>query len=423
MIGVIGLNHKSAPISIREYFAFSDKEILELLKKIKSDEVPEAVLLSTCNRTEIYFYSTKKCRKSAAQIILNKITKYKKITECIEEYFYTYKSSEAVRHLLNVASGLNSMVLGENQILGQVKNAYRLSAENKFTGLVLNRLFHKAIEAGKKVRTETEINKGASSISYAAVELITEVFKNISDKNVLLFGAGETGELVLQSLFKRGAKKINIINRTFENAKNLAKIYKASSYKFADLEKVLNHSDIVITAAFSPEIIITEKLIESILKKRGNNKKLFFIDLSLPRCIDGSIKNNKNIFLYNLDDLDTLVSKNYSKRKNEIEKAGKIINKIINDFETWYTALSLKPTIDQIKDKFKKINEKEIMNIKNKVDEEKFDIINNYGEVLQKKYLQFIIKNLKFLTNNGEKLEYIEMVNNLFELNKNKNEK
>ena len=423
MIGIIGLNHKSAPIEIREYLTFSDKEILELLKKIKSEEISEAVVLSTCNRTEVYFYSTKKCRKSASQIILNKIKKYKKINDDIEEYFYTFKAAKAVRHLFKVAAGLNSMVLGENQVLGQVKNAYRLSAENKYTGLVLNRLFHKAIEAGKKVRTATEINKGASSISYAAVELITEVFKDISDKKVLLIGAGETGELVLQSLSKRGAKKINIINRTFENAKLLAKIYKASAHKFSDLEKILSHSDIVITAAYSPEIIITEKLLDIILKKKGNGKKLFFIDLSVPRCIDESITNNKSIFLYNLDDLEAAVHKNYSKRKNEIDKAEKIINKIMDDFEVWYATLSLKPTIDQIKEKFGKININEIKNFKNKVDEEKFKAINDYGEFLQKKYLQFIVKNLKSLTNNGEKLEYIEMVNNLFELKSSKHEK
>lgn len=423
MIGVIGLNHKSSPISIREYFALSDKEILELLKKIKCDEIPEVVILSTCNRTEVYFYSTKKCRKSAAQIILNKIKKHKKINENIKEYFYTFKTTNAVLHLLKVAAGLNSMVLGENQVLGQVKNAYRLSAENKYTGLILNRLFHKAIEAGKKVRTETEINKGASSISYAAVELMAEAFKDISDKKLLLVGAGETGELVLQSLSKRGAKKISVINRTLENAKKLAKIYKATVYKFQDLEKILSHSDIVITAAYSPEMIITEKLIENILKKKGNDKKLFFIDISVPRCIDESIKNHKSVFLYNLDDLKAVVSKNYSKRENEIEKAEKIIDKIMDDFETWYATLSLKPTIDQIKEKFEKINTNEIKNFKNKLTEEKFNAINVYGESLQKKYLQFIIKNLKSLTNNGEKLEYIEMVNNLFELNKNKHEK
>jgi glutamyl-tRNA reductase len=416
MIGLVGLNHKTAPVEIREKFVFSEEEIANFIFGLKEEnESTEVVVLSTCNRTEVYFNLTKDCDFSSYSYFLNKLGEFKSIKKEINPYFYTVGGREAVEHLLNVAAGLDSMVLGENQVLGQVKEAYRISASRNYTGSVLNKLFHKAFEAGKKVRTDTEINKGASSVSYAAVELASKIFSDLEMHPVLLTGAGETGELVLKSLVERGSNKLFVTNRTYSRAENLAKKYSAEPVRFEELKEQLVNCDIVITSTSSPEPLFSFKMLKEVMKVR-RHRTIFLIDLSVPRDIDEKAKHLENVFLYNIDDLDEVVAHNYEKRKHEVKKAEKIIKKIIDEFYSWVSTLNLAPTIDSLSDKLNILTLSGLKNLKSGVTENEFDRMSEFGECIKKKYLGLIIKNLKELSNNGQKPEYINLVNNLFGL-------
>jgi glutamyl-tRNA reductase len=416
MIGLVGLNHKTAPVEIREKFVFSEEEIVRFISGLKGEnESTELVVLSTCNRTEVYFNLTKNCDFRNFSYVLKKLAEFKKIKKEINPYFYTLSGREAAEHLFKVAAGLDSMVLGENQVLGQVKEAYRISASRKYTGSVLNKLFHRAFEAGKKVRTETEINKGASSVSYAAVELASKIFSDLEGHPVLLTGAGETGELALKSLVERGSKRLFITNRTYSRAEKVAEKFNAVPVRFEELEARLTDCDIVITSTSSREPLFSFKMVKEVMKVR-RHRTIFLIDLSVPRDIDEKVKIIENVFLYDIDDLEEVVAHNYEKRKHEIKKAEKIISRVNDEFFSWVSTLNLSPTIDSLYDKLNNMTSSGLKNLKNSVTENEFVKMSEFGELIKKKYLGLIVKNLKELSNNGQKPEYINLVNNLFGL-------
>ncbi len=416
MIGIVGINYKSAPINIREQFVI-DKESQEsfLISLAENTNIKKAAVLSTCNRSEIYFTKFKHCNESDFNSILTHFCAYKNIKADLKSHFYSYSGENAVKHIFNVASGLDSMILGENQILSQIREAYRISVSCNFTDTVLNRVFHKAFEAGKRVRTETSINAGASSISFAAVELAIRLFKDLATRSVLLIGAGETGELALQSLTKRGCRNIFITNRTFSRAEKLVKKYNAEPVQFKDLYEHLIKCDIIIGSSSSKTSIIQYSRMQEIIEKR-HNRPIFFIDLSVPRIVEEEIKKIKNVYLYNIDDLEKIVADNFGKRQGEIVKANAIVNDVANDFISWYKTLNLKPTIELLTEKYKSILSSELKSIKNKMDHNEYKKVSEFEDIIKGKYLGLIIKNLKTLTNNGEKLEYINLVNNLFSL-------
>jgi len=416
MIGLVGLNHKTAPVEIREKFVFNEEDIASFIYGLKEEnESTEVVVLSTCNRTEVYFNLTKDCDFRNFSYILKKLARFKNVKKEISPYFYTVGGREAVVHLFNVAAGLDSMVLGENQVLGQVKEAYRISASRKYTGAMLNKLFHRAFEAGKKVRTDTEINKGASSVSYAAVELASKIFSNLEMHPVFLTGAGETGELVLKSLVDRGSKRLYVTNRTYSRAENLGNMYNAEPVRFEELDEHLVNCDIVITSTSSPDPLFSFKMLKEAMKKR-KHRTIFLIDLSVPRDVEEKVKHLENVFLYNIDDLEEVVAHNYEKRKHEIKKSEKIIKKIIDEFFSWVSTLNLAPTIDSLSDKFDVLTSIGLKNMKGSVSEHEFDKLSEFGNFIKKKYLGLVIKNLKELSSNGQKPEYINLVNNLFGL-------
>lgn len=423
MIEIVGINHKSAPINIREQFAIDKDEIHPFLKILKERTgIANAVVLSTCNRMEIYFTIPKDCKAGLFKIIINELLIQKKLTidSSLASHFYNYTNIDAVKHLFNVASGINSMVLGEKQVLSQIKEAYRISVANKFTDAILNRVFHKAFETGKRVRTETSINKGSSSVSYAAVELIFRLFKDApGHSSILLIGAGETGELVIQSLVKKGYKHIYVSNRTFSKAKKIAGKYDARAVTFDSFTEYLNKCDIIITSTSSKELIIKHSLMQEMIKKR-NNKPIFIIDISVPRDVEKNVKDIENVHLYTIDDLEEIVKSNYEKRQGEIEKANIIIDEIVAEFSTWVQTLNLSPAIELITGKYESIMSKELSIIKNKMTENEYKRVSEFAHFIKGKYLGHIIKNLKFVSENGRKLEYIDLVNNLFGLRENK---
>ena len=416
MIGVIGINHTTAPVEIRELFAFDEQEILRFAGLLRSLYPSlEIVVLSTCNRTEIYYKVPVDCVPKARNDLLNILLEQKNAGEDVVRHFYTRAGRDAVIHLFQVAAGTLSLVLGENQILGQVKQAYRISSENCLTGLVLNRLFHKAFEVGKKVRNETEINEGASSVGYAAVELCEKIFEDISAHSVLLIGAGETGELVLKGLMDRGCTDVKIINRTFERARDLAQVHKAVPLPWEQLEEQLIHSDIVVSSTAAPSVIISKSMMEDAMKLR-KKKTIFLIDLAVPRDIDESLKDFENVFLYDIDDLDQVVVHNRDNRKKEVEKAEGLILSAAAQFDEWLKTLNLRPTIELLKSKFEEVNRIELEKLKNRLGAAEFEKIEEYGRFLQGKYFGMVIKNLKTHSHNGDRLEFINLVNELFEL-------
>ena len=417
MIGVVGINHKTAGVEFRERFVFDEPEIERFIRELKACEpFNEMVVLSTCNRTEIYFNSPKPCGQRDFSALIRFLCRFKGIGEKTPDLFYTFKEEQAVIHLFRVAAGLNSMVLGENQILGQVKEAYRISASRKFTAAVLNRLFHKAFEVGKSVRTETSINEGASSVGYAAVELASRIFTNLRERPVLLIGAGETSELVLESLAQRGCRHLHIANRTFKRAQSLAEKYQAEAVSFDGLIEHFLHCDVIITSTASRTPLIRSDFINEAMQKR-NNRSLFLIDLSVPRDVDERVKEMEEVFVYDIDDLEVVVAHNLEKRKLEIENADRIVERHSREFFSWLSTLGLAPTIVHLKKKFESISMHELKSLKNRLSEEAFQKVQEYGGLLQEKYLGFIVKNLKVLSRDGQQLDYIDLVNNLFELN------
>lgn len=416
MIGIIGINHETSTLDIRGQLSFNIDETRLFFNYLnESIKDLEAVLVSTCNRTELYFSINKSCAQGYVPKLISLLLDFRGITNISDFDFYRYLGVDAVRHLFNVASGLNSMVLGENQILGQLKQAYRNSVKFNMAHTIMNRLFHKAFEAGKKVRSETNINRGASSVSYAAVELSKKVFGSLVGHPVLLIGAGEAGELVLQSLKERGCNQITIINRTYSRAEILAKKYSASALAFNELESSLLYCDIVVTSTSADLPIIQKNLLLRIMKKR-KKKNLLLIDLSVPRNIEDSVRTINNTFLFNMDDLQEVVAFNYKNRKCSIKKANVIIDTVTEDFESWLCGLNLSPTIDKLKNKLSFIMENELKNISKSISDEQLHSVQQYSDQVNKKYMGLIVKNLKNLSNNGKNVEYIDLVNNLFDL-------
>jgi glutamyl-tRNA reductase len=422
MIGVVGLNHERAAVEIRERFVFDEQEIEKFVVGLKKHEpFDEVVILSTCNRTEVYFSSPKPCGQRDLGALIRFLCAFKNIHEDICGLFYTFQEQEAVGHLFGVASGLNSMVLGENQILGQVKTAYRISASRKLTGAVLNRLFHKAFEVGKTVRSQTALNEGASSVGYAAVELAARIFTNLPEHPVLLVGAGQTGELVLESLAKRGNRHLHIANRTRRRAEELAERFGAEVVAFDGLMDHLLHCDIIIVSTASREPLFRLDDLREVMKKR-HNRGLFLIDLSVPRGVESAVRELEEVFVYDVDDLDMVVAHNREKRKGEIEKADRIVDRHTAEFFAWLGTLDLAPAIARLKDCFDSIPAAELEKLKNRLPSETYDRVQEFSDFIKGKYLGMIVKNLKTLSREGRQLDYIDMVNNLFDLTSGKKE-
>jgi glutamyl-tRNA reductase len=416
MIGIIGLNHKTAPVAIRESASFAEEDAAAFIRQLcRSTVVEEAVVLSTCNRTEIYFQAPAADHVTLSRDVIKAVRTYKKIEDEIADYFYMYHDLHAVEHLFSVAAGLNSLVLGENQVLGQVKEAYRISATRGCTGTVLNRLFHKSFEAGKRVRAETAMNEGASSVSSAAVELAARSFGTIEGCSVLLIGAGETGELVLQSLADRGSTSICVTNRTHERACMLAEKYQTTFCDYDAFREQLPLCDIVVVSTGAKDPIIKKDEIEEIVEKR-NGKTLFLIDLSVPRNVEEGVGKLENVIVYNIDDLEEVVADNYGNRRSEIEKARAVIEEIRDEFMNWVTTLNLSPTIEQLKGKFESLYTKELEALQRKASPREYERVEEFAHYIKGKCLGLVIKNLRSLSDNGKNVEYIELVKNLFDL-------
>ena len=307
------------------------------------------------------------------------------------------------------------MIIGEDQIIGQIKEAYVFCTEAALTDAVLMRMFQKSFEASKRVRTETKIKMGSTSVSNAAVQLCSNLFEDFSDKNVLLIGAGETGSLVLQNLAKKGVKKVFVTNRTEHKAEKLAKKHNCTSLPFSQVTTQLHNFGIVIVATGSKTALITKTTVEQSLKER-DQKEQVLIDISVPRNIEEKVEELDEVKLFTIDDLQEVVNINMEKRKGSICAANVIIKEIADDFSEWLASRALRPAIKAITYNMSKISKEELSGY-NKVNSEEMQLaINDFSKHLTQKYTRLFIKNLKELTANGRNTESLKIVNELFSI-------
>lgn len=364
----VGFNYKSAPVEIREKLTFSEQDIdnaMLLLKTQKS--ILENVIVSTCNRTEIYAvvdqihtgrYYIKQFLADWFQQDKDEFSSYLRIVE----------SDGAVEHLFKVAAGLDSMVLGETQILGQVKQAFLTAQKMKTTGTVFNELFKQAITFAKKAHKDTAIGEHAVSISYAAVELAKKIFGDLQNKHIVIFGAGKMGELAVKNLQGSGATKITMINRTFEKALELAEKFDATAAHSEDLVKVMQDADILISSTGSDSVVITKEMLEPIQKKRKGSP-LFLVDIAVPRDIDPVISKLDSIFLYDIDDLQHIVDQNLASRKQAAEAIELMLEAEIVSFKEWLQTLGVVPVISALRQKALSIQADTMESIERKMPE------------------------------------------------------
>ena len=347
-INVFGLNHNTAPVDIREKFYCSDNDIPVILRKLKEWGLQESVVISTCNRTEIYFCSDDS-EESVKKIEFFLIEYFGVSLEWLKNYTYWFWDEEAYRHLFLVASGLDSMVIGEPQILGQVKDAYRAATFHNTTGFFLDKTFHKTFNVAKKIRTETKIGYNPLSISSMAIELSKKIFGELNQKKILVIGAGEMCEIALKYFKKEGLNEIFITNRTLQNAQKLAEDITGIPCSFQDIPDLLTKVDMVLSSTGSERPIIDGELVLSLMKKR-KNRSLFFIDIAVPRDIDPEVNHIENVYLYDIDDLKELSQQHLSDRVKESEKAHAIIEEEVVNFSYWLKQLEKNPLITHIID-------------------------------------------------------------------------
>ena len=359
-IVLIGLNHKTAPVEIREKFASVCVEGITPLEQIgKLPRVKEAFFVSTCNRMEVLF-TTEALDQGMGQVVRHLADIYGKTAGALKPYLYIHLDHEAVKHLFRVTCSLDSMVVGEPQILGQIKQAYRDAVEAKTSGVILNRLLHRSFSVAKRVRTETQIANSAVSISYAAVQLAKKIFYDLHGKKAMLVGAGEMAELAAEHLLGQGVDEIVVANRTLDRALALARRFEGTTIPLEQLAQELNRVDIIISSTGSPEPVITAQQVKRQMRGR-RNRPLFFIDIAVPRDIEPEVNRIDNVYLYNIDDLQNIVEINRTQRLKEATRAEHIIEAEALKFEGWLRTLEVVPTIVSLRRKAEEIRQTEIL--------------------------------------------------------------
>lgn len=419
----IGMNHETAPVELRECLAGEQAGPVRILSEMRNSGCfEESIFISTCNRVEAV--CTTKDIISAEKKLISLMADFGNISEeNIRKHIYILKDSEAVKHLFRVASSLDSMVVGEPQILGQVKDAYRLAAVNeKTTGVIINRMMHKAFNVAKRVRTETGISETAVSISYAAVELAKKIFFSLEGRTALLVGAGEMAELAARHLVNQGVHNIIVANRSFERAVSVSESFGGKPVFFEELGTQLVEADIVITSTAATEFIITSKMVKDVIRKR-KNRPLFFIDIAVPRDVEPKVNNLDNIFLYDIDDLREVVNENSSQRRQEALIAERIVEEEVIKFSKWMETLEVVPTIIAMQEKVSSIREAEIKKSLpglGKLSSEQMESIETLTVSLVQKIINDPILMLKSISGRSSKDQFLDVTRKLFNLDNGK---
>jgi len=356
---VVGLSHHTASIETREKLAFDPNRIEKPLRGLVAlPDIREGILLSTCNRVEVYAV-TRDIAGGIARIKRFLAEWHELPYEEVAQHLYGYHGENAIRHVFRVAASLDSLVVGESQILGQVKAAYGYAAEYGTSGLILNRFLHKAFFVAKRVRTETRIAASAVSIAFAAVELAKKIFGDLADKTVLLIGAGEMGELAAKHFIGNGVRSVLVANRTFERGERLADELAGRPVRFEDLFDHLHKADIILSSTGASHYIIGPKDVAGAVRRR-KQRPMFFIDIAVPRDVDPEVNELENVYLYNTDDLQGIVESNREQRLKEAAKAEEIVAEEAGRFLAWFSSLEVVPTIVALRSRFNEILRTEV---------------------------------------------------------------
>ncbi len=357
-IMVLGVNHKVAPVEVREKLAFPQSCGSVLLEILSIDGCRECCFLSTCNRVEVYF--TSQTPDTTADNVRRFLFSESGLSDAdARRYSYLHQDREAITHLFRVAASLDSMIVGEPQILGQLKAAFRSATESKTTGLLLNRLFDKSFSVAKRIRTETNIGGAAVSISYAAVQLAKKIFGDLRGKTVLLAGAGEMAELAAEHLVTQGIREVVVANRTLERAVKLAKQFNGRAVALSELVDQLEYADILISSTGAPDLILHKKDVKPIMRRRMNSP-LFLIDIAVPRDLDPKLNDLENVYLYDIDNLKDVVEVNKAEREKEAAKAERIVAEETIKFMHWLDGMAIAPIIKDLQQKAQAIRRAEL---------------------------------------------------------------
>lgn len=413
---VLGLNHKTACVDVRECFTFSEDQIKTSLNHLHEyEEISECVLISTCNRTEMY--AVVDDAEDGLQVMQQFLQRMSETSINIEDFFF-YIEEDCMNHLFRVASSLDSLVIGEGQILSQVKKAYSIARDVGTTSTVLNTLFNRAIAVGKKVRTETRIAHSTISVSYAAVELAKKVFGDLSESNVLLLGAGQMGELTAKHLIENGVKTVFVSNRRYERAAELAQKFRGIAVPFESFMKSAAKADIIITSTGAPHYIIRTWDVAHLMANR-QGRPIIIIDIAVPRDVEPEVAAITGASLYNIDDLEAVIESNVRLREKEAALAEEIIKKELEELLIKFRYLSLRPIMARMTDKAEKIRQREFKRALTKLpnitaDERK--AMENMSKMIMRKMLRDPMVCINQAACNQDEEFYLDAIRDLFKL-------
>ncbi|MDT8395150.1 MAG: glutamyl-tRNA reductase [bacterium] len=417
---IVGLSHKTAPLEIREKVSFAEADLSVGIKTlIACPNVSEGLIVSTCNRVELYTAVPKRSLDKAREEIAQFLSEHHQVPrEKLDPHLYVLSGEECVQHIFRVASSLDSMVVGEPQILGQVKEAFGCAANVQATGNILNRLLHKAFSVAKRVRSETRIATSAVSISFAAVELAKKIFGELDGKTVMLVGAGEMAELAARHLLGNGLEHIIVANRTYERAVTLAEEFGGSAVPFDELAQQMELADIVISSTGAPNIIIDKKMVQRLIKRR-RNRPMFFIDIAVPRDIDPAVNQVENVYAYDIDDLQGVVETNIKTRSKEAAKAEEIVNGEVRQFNDWMRSRESFPTIVALREWAEEVRRGELEKTLKRIEglsEADTKKIEAMTEAILNKILHKPVSSMKRAAHAGDEGEVVSIVRKIFDL-------
>lgn len=414
----ISINHKTAPIGLRESLHLSQNEILEFIPILQKEVFTEGFVLSTCNRTDVF--GIPKSKRVTYKDIQKCLIEFKHVEGLSAENFLNYFSCGAVKHILEVSSSINSLIIGDSQIHGQVKESFLLSEDFGFSKTLMHKLFETTVRVGKRAITETKIGEGAVTVSFAGIKVVEKIFSTFENKSALVIGAGETGELAATHLYEKGIGKLSITNRSLSKAEIVANKLHCEVLDFSEFKNHLPKFDIIVSATSADGFILEYDEIKEMMKKR-KGKLTSFLDIAIPRDIDPKVAKLDGVFYNDIDSLNVIVNENLKKRSKEIPAVDNIIMEEMTNFFKWYNTLDVVPTIKDFRDFFEEIRLDEIGKIKHKVHDYEFEKVDNMTRRIIGRALHNPTRNLKRLSETGTDYEaakrYSDIIRELFNLN------
>jgi len=422
-IVLIGLNHRSAPVELRERVSFTPDQAQQAAEELRTRGVlSETLVLSTCNRSELYGVPPESVADSAEAMALFLATFHQVALVDLGASLYKRRDRDAVRHLFRVAAGLDSMLLGEAEILGQVRDAYQIALDHGATGPVLNRMFQAALEVGKRVRSETDIGKRPVSVAFAGVKLAEQIFGSLRGHSALILGAGATGEQVVGHLRDRGISKLRVANRSRERAQELATRVGAEVVEWEALPAALEWPDMIVSSVASPEPVLSREMIERAMAARSN-RQLFMIDLGMPRNVAASVCHLYNVYLYDMDDLSEIVEQNKHAREAEVPRVEAIVDQHIEKFEAWQASVETGAVLGELRTRLKDEREaflrERLATMPHLSAEDRQRMAELMDEMVSRVLLE-PAERLKGVRDLRRKLQNLEALRDLFQLNREK---